>query len=74
MSSCGDCRQRKTDKMTTQKKITIATAVPAGKTRVSKRRAKAAPPKADPALKAVGANKAATLPAAAPKRNRFSTC
>ena len=43
-----------------KKKTTIAIVVPAGKTRVAKRRAKAALPKAEPAPKAVGAKKPAT--------------
>ena len=72
MSSRGDCRQRKTDKMTTpKKKIAIATAVPAGKARVAKRRAKAAPPKTGPAPKAAGAKKAATAPRSGTKTNKI---
>jgi hypothetical protein len=61
MSSRGDCRQRKTDKMTTSKKKTKnAISAPTTKARVAKRRAQAAPLKAEPATKAASANQPAT--------------
>jgi len=58
--------------MTTSKKKTpIATAVPAGKTRVAKRRAKVAPPKTGLAPKAAGAKKAATAPCGGTKTEKI---
>jgi|HubBroStandDraft_1064217.scaffolds.fasta_scaffold108094_2 Protein of unknown function (DUF3489) len=63
MSSCGDCRQRKTDKMTASKKKTRnATAASTTKARVAKRRAQAAPLKAESAPRAASAKKPATAP------------
>src|ERR1035437_244215 len=62
MSSRGDCRQRKTIKMTTSKKKTKnATATTTTKARTAKRSAKAAPRKAEPAPKAAGAKKPAPV-------------
>ena len=72
MSSRGDCRQRKNYKMTTSKKKTRnATAAPTTKARVAKRRAKAAPLKAEPAAKAVGAKKPATAPRGGSKTDKI---
>jgi hypothetical protein len=72
MSSRGDCRQRKTYKMTTSKKKSKnATATPATQARVAKPRAKAAPPKAEPAPKPPRAKKPAARPHGAPKTNKI---
>jgi Protein of unknown function (DUF3489) len=61
MSSRGDCRKRKTDKMTTSKKNTKkSTAAPTTKARVAKPSAKTAPRKAEPAPQAASAKKPAT--------------
>jgi len=72
MSSRGDCRQRKTNKMTTfKKKIKNATAALTTKARVATRRAKAAPLKAEPSSKAVVAKKAAAAPRGATKTDKI---
>jgi hypothetical protein len=63
MSSRGDCRQRKTDKMTTSKtKTRKTTATPTTKARVAKRSAKAAPLKAERSPQAASAKKPTTAP------------
>jgi hypothetical protein len=59
MSSRGDCRQRKTDKMTTSKKKT-KNQTATTKARVAKRSANTAPLKAEPAPQAASAKKPAT--------------
>ena len=59
MSSGGDCRKRKTNKMTTSKKNNKSESATT-KARVAKRRAKAAPLKAELAAKTAGAKKPAT--------------
>jgi len=59
-------------KMTTSKKKTQhATAAPTTKARVAKRRAKAAPPKAEPATKAASANKPATASRSGSKTDKI---
>jgi hypothetical protein len=59
MSSGGDCRKRKTDKMTTTKKNNKSESATT-KPRVAKRSAKAAPRKVEPAPQAASAKKPAT--------------
>jgi hypothetical protein len=69
MSSRGDCRQRKTDKMTSKKKTQNVTATP--KARVAKPSAKATPPKANPAPKAARAKKRTAAPHGATKTDKI---
>lgn len=70
MSSRGDCRQRKTSKMTTSKKKT-KNATATTKARVAKPSAKAAPPKADPTPKPAGVKKPAAAPHVATKTEKI---
>ena len=72
MSSRGDCRQRKTDKMTTSKqKIKNVSATPATRARVAKRSTKVAPLKTDPTFKPAGTKKAATTPRGGTKTDKI---
>jgi hypothetical protein len=72
MSSRGDCRQRKTDKMTTSKtKTKKATAKPTTKARVAKRSVKAAALKAELAPRAANAKKPATAPRGGTKTDKI---
>lgn len=72
MSSRGDCRQRKTDKMTTPKKKTKkATATPTTKARAAKRSAKTALRKAEPAPRAASVKKPATAPRGGTKTDKI---
>ena len=70
MSSRGDCRQRKTSKMTTSKKKT-KNATATTKAGVAKPSAKAAPPKADPTPKPAGVKKPAAAPHVATKTEKI---